>query len=87
MFCGRICYSLYLVHQLPVKTISTGLYRAGVASDQATLLLTVPTCIAVSVTLSCLFCHLVERRFLNIPKPVLDDVGLRMAPAYSGENR
>jgi peptidoglycan/LPS O-acetylase OafA/YrhL len=86
-FCGRICYSLYLIHQLPVKANSTGLYWAGVASDQAALLLTVPTCIAVSVTLSWLFYHLVERRFLNIPKPVLDDVGLRMAPAYSGENR
>jgi peptidoglycan/LPS O-acetylase OafA/YrhL len=86
-FSGRTCYSLYLVHQLPFKAISTGFSRAGVASDQATLLLTVPTCIAVSVTLSWLFYHLVERRFLNIPKPVLDHVGLRMAPAYSGENR
>jgi peptidoglycan/LPS O-acetylase OafA/YrhL len=87
MFCGRICYSLYLVHQLPVKAISAGFYRAGMASDHATLLLTVPACIAVSVALGWLFYHSVERRFLNVPKPVLDDAGIRMALADNGANK
>jgi len=76
-FCGQMCYSLYLVHELPVKAISHSLHQAGVISDQATLLLTVPMSVAVCVFLGWLFYLAVERRFLNNPRPVLASVGIQ----------
>jgi peptidoglycan/LPS O-acetylase OafA/YrhL len=63
--CGQMCYSLYLVHQLPTKAISNALHRSGVTSDAGTLLLTVPACIAASVLVGWVFYLAVERRFLN----------------------
>jgi len=65
--CGRMCYSLYLVHQIPVKAVSMALYRAGVTSAAATLAVTVPSAVAVSLGLGWTFYQLVERRFLNAP--------------------
>jgi peptidoglycan/LPS O-acetylase OafA/YrhL len=64
-FCGRMCYSLYLVHQLPTRALSTGFYRLGLTGEWATLLVTVPCCVAVSVALSWVFFRLVERHYLN----------------------
>jgi peptidoglycan/LPS O-acetylase OafA/YrhL len=70
-FCGQMCYSLYLIHQLPVKAISNGFHRAGIVSETETLLITAPLCVAVSVTLGWCFFLAVERRFLNSPGPAL----------------
>jgi peptidoglycan/LPS O-acetylase OafA/YrhL len=67
--CGQMCYSLYLVHQLPVRATSTALYAMGFSSGASTLFVTVPACIGVSVALGWLFHISVERRFLNTAHP------------------
>ena len=66
---GRMCYSLYLVHQIPVKAISAVLYRAGVHGAWPTMLITIPACVVVSLVLGWVFHVQVERRFLNAPQP------------------
>jgi len=66
-FCGRMCYSLYLVHAPVALLISWNLYRVGVTSPTGVLLITLPIAAACSVGLSYLFHRLVERRFLNTP--------------------
>ena len=66
-FCGEMCYSLYLVHQLPVRAISAGLARGGLESGPATLLVTVPLCVLASVGIGWSFHRHVERRFPNAP--------------------
>ncbi len=75
--CGQMCYSLYLVHQIPVKAVSTALREAGVTSPWATLTITVPLCILVSVALGWLFHIAVERRFLN-PSSSTEAAGRQM---------
>jgi len=64
--CGQMCYSLYLVHQLPVKAVTAGLHAFCAVGPWPTLLLTVPASIAVSVALGWAFHVTVERRFLNV---------------------
>ncbi len=63
--CGTMCYSLYLVHQPPVRAIAAAAERLGLRSDAATLFVTVPICLTVSLLLGAAFHRLVERRFLN----------------------
>ena len=65
--CGQMCYSLYLVHQIPVKAITTALHRNGLTGAVATLAIVIPVCLAVSIGLGWLFHITVERRFLNTP--------------------
>jgi peptidoglycan/LPS O-acetylase OafA/YrhL len=67
LFCGQICYSLYLVHWPVVKAVGHGLYLLGVRGDTATVLITVPVGVAASVLLAWGFFRLCERRFLNTP--------------------
>jgi len=67
VFCGQICYSLYLVHWPICKAVGHGLYLLGVHGDTATVLVTVPAGVAASVFLAWLFFRLCERRFLNTP--------------------
>lgn len=67
MYCGKICYSLYLTQQLPIKAVSTLLARAGVASAPGTLFVTVPLCVAAAVVAGSVFHQFVERHFLNAP--------------------
>lgn len=63
--CGQMCYSLYLVHQLPVKAVSTLLFALGLTGPLQTVLITVPVSLAVAVPLGWSFHRLVERRFMN----------------------
>jgi peptidoglycan/LPS O-acetylase OafA/YrhL len=66
-YCGQMCYSLYLVHQLIVKAVSQGAWELGLRSAPETLLLTVPACFAAAIIVG-RGCYLaVERRFLNTP--------------------
>jgi peptidoglycan/LPS O-acetylase OafA/YrhL len=67
LVCGQMCYSLYLVHQIPVKAVSTALYRNGATSGLATLFIVIPLSVGVSVALGWMFHVAVERRFLNAP--------------------
>jgi peptidoglycan/LPS O-acetylase OafA/YrhL len=68
LVCGRMCYSLYLVHQILVKAVTTELIRMGVTSAWQVLLMNIPACVAVSVAAGWVFHRLVERRFLNTPR-------------------
>jgi peptidoglycan/LPS O-acetylase OafA/YrhL len=65
LFCGQICYSLYLVHWPVCKALAHGLYLLGVRGDTATALVTLPVCVAASVALAWAFFRLCESRFLN----------------------
>ncbi len=67
LFCGHICYSLYLVHWPICKAVGHGLYLLGVRGDTATVLVTVPAAVAASIFLAWVFFRLCERRFLNGP--------------------
>jgi peptidoglycan/LPS O-acetylase OafA/YrhL len=65
LFCGQICYSLYLVHWPVCKALAHGLYLLGVRGDTATVLVTLPLCVAASVVLAWVFYQMCERHFLN----------------------
>lgn len=67
-FCGRMCYSLYLVHPLAAVPLAWVCYRAGATSSIATVLITIPVCVAASVGLGYAFHCIVEKRFLNAPR-------------------
>lgn len=64
-WCGTMCYSLYLVHQLLVAGVSRGCYWAGLTTAEETLFITVPLCVVVSLVAGWAFYQFVERRFLN----------------------
>lgn len=65
LLCGQMCYSLYLVHQIPVKAVTMFLFRSGIHSAAATLLVATPAALLVAVGLGWGFHVAVERRFLN----------------------
>jgi peptidoglycan/LPS O-acetylase OafA/YrhL len=64
-FCGRMCYSLYLVHAPICVVLAWSLYRAGLTSATTTLLVTLPACLVISIGCGYAFHRLVERHFLN----------------------
>jgi peptidoglycan/LPS O-acetylase OafA/YrhL len=66
-WCGRMCYSLYLIHWPVTKVLSHALFLAGVSGVWPTLAVTVPACILASVAFAWAFYLMVERRFLNPP--------------------
>lgn len=69
--CGRMCYSLYLVH-LPVILFMRGFAQAAdIAVERVSPLVTVPLGLLTSLGIAWLFFILVERRFLNTPSPVV----------------
>jgi peptidoglycan/LPS O-acetylase OafA/YrhL len=68
-WCGQMCYSLYLVHQLIVKAVSKALWNLGLESAVGTLLVTLPLCFAASIVAG-RACYLaIERYFVNQPAP------------------
>ena len=69
IFCGQMCYSLYLVHELIVKAIAASLWDSGVRSAVATLVIAVPVSLVMSVLAGAICYRTIERRFLNTPRP------------------
>jgi peptidoglycan/LPS O-acetylase OafA/YrhL len=65
MFCGTICYSLYLIHWPITKLVSHVCFDLGVTSVWGTLAVTIPVATAASLGAAWVFHLLVERRFLN----------------------
>jgi peptidoglycan/LPS O-acetylase OafA/YrhL len=68
-FCGQMCYSLYLVHELIVKAVATAFWDSGVQSAAATLTLVVPVSLGLSLLAGAVCYRTIERRFLNTPQP------------------
>src|SRR6185436_19646764 len=77
---GQMCYSLYLVHQLPVKVVSRLLFEWGFVSACSTLVVTLPACVLAACGLGWLFNGSVERRFLNRPVPAPQSEQFRPHP-------
>jgi peptidoglycan/LPS O-acetylase OafA/YrhL len=71
LFCGRRCYSLYLVHWPITKGISHAAVMAGITAPWATLFFVIPACLAVSLAAATVFHAFIERRFLNSAEPGL----------------
>ena len=67
LFCGRMCYSLYLVHYPIVLAISHAAYQLGFRGSTSTMLVTIPVCVAATLAAGWVFHRKVERRFLNPP--------------------
>ena len=61
--CGKMGYSLYLVHWPIIKAISQALRLAGVTDAVETLAITLPLSMAASITAAALFHRYVEKRF------------------------
>ena len=68
LWCGAMCYSLYLVH-LPVTTVlSRWMYNSlHITNSWGVLCITLPVCLLASILVSRLFYHMIEKRFLNKP--------------------
>ena len=64
-WCGERCYSLYLVHAAIANIGSWCFYQAGLASPTETLLVTLPTCLTLSLIAGWIFHRGVERHFCN----------------------
>ncbi len=84
MFCGTICYSLYLIHWPVVKGVAHAVYLVGLRSDTAIVLVTVPLSVTASVAISWLFYALVEKRFLNAPQSQKGERGEERAIRRTG---
>jgi peptidoglycan/LPS O-acetylase OafA/YrhL len=63
--CGRMCFSLYLIHWITCAVLGHLLLQIGVRGLVPVLMITVPIVIVVSIALSWGFYVLVERHFLN----------------------
>jgi len=77
--CGLACYSIYLVHAPLVKGLSHAWYLLGFTSGPATLLVTIPSSLVVSIVLGKMFHRCVEQRFLNPAAASLPKIGLPAA--------
>ncbi|MDB5309378.1 MAG: putative acyltransferase [Gemmataceae bacterium] len=67
-FCGRMCYSLYLIHWPVTKFVSAALFMSGCRGVWPTLLVTVPLALTLSLLAAWWFHVWVERRFCNPPR-------------------
>jgi peptidoglycan/LPS O-acetylase OafA/YrhL len=68
MFCGTLCFSLYLLHWPITKAISHGAVLAGFTGGPWTVLVVIPVCCGCSIATARLFHRVVERRFINPPQ-------------------
>ena len=64
-FCGRMCYSLYLVHWPICKSVSHVFFAFGIHDPMTTLIVTIPVAIGVSIFAAWSFHRLIEQRFIN----------------------
>jgi peptidoglycan/LPS O-acetylase OafA/YrhL len=62
-YCGRMCYSLYLVHWPITKAISHGISSLGYAGPLATVAVTTPLCLFCSLLVASIFYQHIERPF------------------------
>jgi hypothetical protein len=72
--CGRISYSVYLVHLPVVMIVNTGMHELGLSGFWPRLLAMIPAGIVASVAVGWIFHRIVEHHFLDLPtlRPVVD---------------
>jgi peptidoglycan/LPS O-acetylase OafA/YrhL len=81
--CGRMCYSLYLIHLPVTNFVRAGLEIAGVGTSSISPFLTVVLCGAPSIWIAWWFHCAVERRFMS---PAASLLGARaVAPVAIGQ--
>jgi peptidoglycan/LPS O-acetylase OafA/YrhL len=68
VFCGTMCYSMYLMHEIVVRIICRTFAFYGPSGDFVAVSVIVPLAVATSLLAGWAFHHLVERRFLNQPR-------------------
>lgn len=61
---GAMSYSVYLCHPLIAKSVSYGLFRAGLHGNTETLLGVLPVVMALSISVAYVFHRAVERHFI-----------------------
>ncbi len=66
-WCGRMCYSLYLVHYPIASVLGAALAARGVRGVGPVVLVAIPCVTALSLLAGYAFHVTVERRFLNTP--------------------
>lgn len=76
--CGRMCYSLYLVHWPITVVIASYFHGAGVRGLWPTLMFVAPLGIVASIVSAWLFHRAVETRFLNSPATTVPDAKARV---------
>ncbi len=86
-FCGRMCYSLYLVHAPLCVLLTWSLYQYGLTSAAQTLLITLPLCLAASLAFGYAFHRLVERHFINSQRSTRKHVRTDSTNRMNGTNR
>jgi peptidoglycan/LPS O-acetylase OafA/YrhL len=66
LWCGTMCYSLYLVHY-PIRTLLGRYmyYSLHITNSWTVLLVSLPLCLATSLFVGRLFFNLIERKCLN----------------------
>jgi peptidoglycan/LPS O-acetylase OafA/YrhL len=82
LYCGKMCYSLYLVHQIVVTVIQKSLFNMGLESAEETLFITIPLCTIASLLAGAFFYRHVETRFLSTAK--LKNTGMPVATSAIG---
>jgi peptidoglycan/LPS O-acetylase OafA/YrhL len=64
MYCGKISYSLYLIHLPVCWVLAPKFFSCGFTSITQTMIITIPVCMGVSIALAVLFYHYFERPFM-----------------------
>lgn len=72
-FCGRICYSLYLIHPLVTTGIGHAFIRWEMGGNWETLLVTLPVSFTLSLAAGSAFFFLIERHFVSYSHPSRTD--------------
>ena len=65
MYCGKICYSLYLIHLPVCSFLAPKIYSWGLTSITHTMTITIPVCIIISLILAMIFYRYCEKPFIN----------------------
>jgi peptidoglycan/LPS O-acetylase OafA/YrhL len=69
-WCGKMCYSLYLVHLPVVIAVERLGAFLGLRSFESNLFVVAPACLLASLVAARIFHNFVERRFMNAPQKV-----------------
>ena len=84
VFCGAMCYSIYLIHELVVRFVGRGFEYYGPSGDLIVLLAVAPLSVAITIAAGWAFHVAVEKRFLNKPSESAPRSAPASAPSKHG---